>query len=195
MPGSPKKRTEREREAKKRLEVTARAHADEKAQALPRKRVCYTPELGAEVISLIANGIPIEDSTLNGAVLAPGIASRIGIHPSTFYDWQQQHPDFAESIARAREESAHRIADRLLALADAALAEPALANAVRVAADILKWQAGVRNPAMYGERQRIEIDAPMDLGEQLRRARERVIEPDYERLALASGGNEVPART
>ncbi len=180
MPGSPIKRAEKERQAKKRLEVAARAQADERARNLPRRRVCFTPELGEHIAGLVSNGVPIEDSTLNGAVLAPGVASRIGINPSTFYDWQQQHPDFAESIARARRESAHRIADRMLALADAALAEPALANAVRVAADILKWQASVRNPGMYGERQRIELHAQTDLGDRLRRAlaRERVIEHD-----------------
>ena len=174
MPGSPKKRAIQEREAKKRLELTAKAQADNRLQELPRARIRFTPELGEQIAGLIANGIPIEDSTLNGAVLAPGVASRIGIHPSTFYDWQQQHPDFGESIARARQESAHRIADRMLALADAALAEPTLANAVRVAADILKWQAGVRNPGIYGERQRIEIDAAPGLAEALAAARERV---------------------
>ena len=176
MPGSPKKRAIQEREAKKRLELTAKAQADERVQELPRARIRFTPELGEQIIGLIANGVPIEDSVLNGAVLAPGIASRIGIHPSTFYDWQQQHPDFSESIARARQESAHRIADRMLALADAALAEPTLANAVRVAADILKWQASVRHPAIYGERQRIEVDVADDLGAFLRESRQRVIE-------------------
>lgn len=170
------KRAVKEREAKKRLEITARAQADGKALALPRARVRFTPELGNEIAGLIANGVPIEDSVLKGVVLAPGIANRIGIHPSTFYDWKQQHPEFAENIARARTESAHRIADRMLALADAALAEPALANAVRVAADILKWQAAVRNPGMYGERQRVDVHAHLeDLGDRLRRARERVI--------------------
>ena len=72
----------------------------------------------------------------------------------------------------------------MLALAYAALAEPALANAVRVAADILKWQAGVRNPGIYGERQRIEIDTREDWGDRLRRARERVIEHGTEEPAL-----------
>ena len=185
MPGSPKKRAEREREATKRLEVTARTQADERTRELPKARIHFTPELGEHIAGLIANGVSIEDSVLNGAVLAPGIASRIGIHPATFYDWQQVHPDFAESIARARKESSHRIADRMLALADAALAEPALANAVRVAGDILKWQAQVRNPGVYGERQRIEIDVHTDLGERLRRAQERVIEHDNALPAIA----------
>lgn len=176
MPGSPKKRDIREREAKKRLELTAKAQADERLQELPLARIRFTPELGEKIAGLIANGIPVEDSTLNGAVLAPGIARRLGFNPATFYDWQQVHPEFGESIARARQESAHRIADRMLALADAALAEPTLANAVRVAADILKWQAGVRNPGIYGERQRIEIEAAPGLEAALRRTRERVIE-------------------
>jgi hypothetical protein len=184
MPGSPRKRSELEREAAKRLEVTARVQADERARELPKARINFTPDLGAQIAKLIANGVSIEDSTLNGAVLAPGIASRIGIHPGTFYDWQQQHPDFAEDIARARKESAHRIADRMLALADAALREPALANSVRVAADILKWQAQVRNPGTYGERQRIELNLPMDLGERLRRAKERLIEHESSRPVL-----------
>ena len=138
----------------------------------------YTQALADEIIGLISNGVAVEDSVLNGAVVSQGIATRMGIHPSTFYVWQQQYDDFREGIARAREESAHRIADRMLALADVALSEPALANAVRVAADILKWQAQVRNPGVYGERQRIELNVPMDLGDKLRRARERIIEHD-----------------
>jgi hypothetical protein len=176
MPGSPQKRDLQEREATKRLELTAKAQADEAAQKLPRARVRYSPTLGQEIALMIANGSPIEDSTLKGVVLSPGIASRIGIHPATFYEWQTRYPEFAEAVAHARQESSHRVADRMLALADAALAEPALANAVRVAADILKWQAAVRNPGIYGERQRIDVHTGDDLGERLRRAKERVID-------------------
>ncbi|MDW8468872.1 MAG: hypothetical protein RML56_07790 [Burkholderiales bacterium] len=39
----------------------------------------------------------------------------------------------------------------MLALADLALKQPELANAIRVAADILRWQAAVRNPRAYAE--------------------------------------------
>jgi hypothetical protein len=69
-----------------------------------------------------------------------------------------RHVELAQGIARAREESGHRIGDRMLGLADVALNEPAMANAVRVAANILKWQAQVRNPGSYGERRKIEAD-------------------------------------
>lgn len=175
MAGSPKKRAQLERESNKRLEIVAKEQADEQARTLPR-RGRFTPEIAAEIVGLIANGVPIEDVTLNGAVLGQGVASRLGIHPSTFYDWQQVHPSFGESIARARTESAHRIADRMLALADLALSDPVRANSVRVAADILKWQAQIRNPAIYGERHRIDIGPTADFGERLRRAQERAIE-------------------
>ena len=176
MPGSPRKRAMLESDAVKRLELTAKAQADEAAGKLPRARLRYTPTLAQEIAGMIASGIPIADSTLQGAVLSPGVARRIGIHPATFYEWQRKHPEFAEAVSLARDESSHRIADRMLALADAALSEPAMANAVRVAADILKWQAGVRNPGMYGDRQRIDIHTQSDLGERLRRARQRVID-------------------
>jgi hypothetical protein len=152
MPGSPQKRAIQEREAIRRVELTAQAQAKNTALRLPRSRVKFTQALADEIIGLISNGIAIEDSVLNGAVIAQGIASRMGIHPSTFYEWQQRHGEFADGIARAREESAHRIADRMLSLADVALSEPALANAVRVAGDILKWQAMVRNRRAYGDK-------------------------------------------
>jgi hypothetical protein len=44
----------------------------------------------------------------------------------------------------------------MLSLADVALSEPAMANAVRTSADILRWQAQVRNPNAYGERTKVE---------------------------------------
>jgi len=176
MPGSPKKRERLVRNAVKRMQLEGEVQP---AKAAGKVRVQYTPALGAEIASLIANGVPIDDSVLNGVVLAPGVATRIGIHPSTFYEWQSKHSEFAEAIARAREESAHRIADRMLALADAALAQPALANAIRVSTEILRWQAGVRNPAIYGERKRVEIAPSREFGEQLRKAQARVVEAEF----------------
>jgi hypothetical protein len=173
MAGSPKKRARKEQAAQKRLEIHARQQADEKALKLPR-RVRYTPKLSEEIKALIAAGIPIEDPVLNGVVISQGVATRLGISSRAIYDWQKEHPELAQGIARAREESGHRIADRLLALADVALREPAMANAVRVAADILRWQAMVRNPGSYGERHKVEaavttIHEPMDYMEMARR--------------------------
>jgi len=98
MAGSPKKRAIQERDAIKRIEVTAQLQAKEQTLEFPKARVKYTDGLGAEIVGLISNGIPIEDSVLNGAVVSPGNASRMGIHSSTFYQWQQLYSDFAEGI-------------------------------------------------------------------------------------------------
>jgi hypothetical protein len=75
--GHPKKRAVKELEAKKRMEILARQQADEKTLKLPR-RVRYSSKLAEEIANLIAAGIPIEDSVLNGAVIAPGVATRLG---------------------------------------------------------------------------------------------------------------------
>jgi hypothetical protein len=88
LAGSPKKRALKEQAAQKRLEVLARQQADEKALKLPR-RVRYTSRLGEEIKALIAAGIPIEDSVLNGAVISPGVATRLGVSSRSIWDWQK----------------------------------------------------------------------------------------------------------
>jgi hypothetical protein len=150
MAGSPKKRARQEQAALKELQLKGQAVNREEAAKLPRVR--YTPEMARNACDLIVSGLPIEDSVLNGIVIAQGVATTLKIHPSTFWDWQKEHKEFAESIARAREESAHRIADRIQQLADVALKDPAMANSVRVAADILKWSAMVRNRKEFGDK-------------------------------------------
>ena len=133
------------------MQAKAQAQSLEQADAAPRHRK-YTPELGEEIAGMVASGIAIDDAVCAGAVVMPGIATRLGIHPSTFYEWLKRYPEFSESVARAREESAHRISDKMMALADVALADPTWANACRAAADIYKWQAAVRNRAYYGDK-------------------------------------------
>ena len=91
------------------------------------------------------------------------------------------------SDACERWRASNRMADRMLSLADVALSEPALANAVRVASDILKWSAMVRNRRTYGDQQRLEVNIGSDLGERLRRARSRVIEHENEQPSTAIG--------
>lgn len=53
-----------------------------------------------------------------------------------------------------------------------------MANAVRVAGDLLKWQAAVRHPQIYGERQRIEVDHTIDFAARLMEARARILDHD-----------------
>jgi len=184
--GSPKKRQRREREAVKRLEIISKVKAEKRARKLPRRK--YSPDIAREIVNLIASGVPIVDSTLMGVVIDKGVASQLKIHPSTIYEWQNQHPELAENIARARVESAHQLADRMLALANVALRDPVMANSVRVAGDILKWSAEVRNRFAYGESKRIELHATSELAERLRRARARTGQADGLRVIEGQGG-------
>lgn len=173
MAGSPKKRARKEREAAKRLQLTTMAKADERLQKLGRPST-FNQSKAEKIIELVACGVPIEDGVALGKVIKKGIASRLKVHPATIYRWQRAVPAFGEDIARARGEASHRIADRQLALADVALSDPVLANACRVAADILRWQAEIRNPHDYGEKKRLELHvSDGNLAERLRRARER----------------------
>jgi hypothetical protein len=126
---------------------------------------------------MIADGTPIDDTKVGDGVVLHGVASKAGVSATTIYRWQLQRPDFAEKIKQAREESGHRHADQVQALSQLALDQPAMAQAVKVASDNLKWLAMVRNRQFYSESRRIDLEVNVgDLGERLRRAKERVIE-------------------
>ena len=152
MAGTPIRRARREAAAMAAIEGKALQQAKEREQAEPRPKVEYSEELRDEIAALIADGTPIDDLQVNGAVLRQGIASRIGITTRELYAWQTTYPDLADAVTKAREESADRIADRKLALADVALSDPALANAVRVAGAELEWAAKIRNRGVYGDK-------------------------------------------
>jgi hypothetical protein len=137
------------------------------------ERTEYTPELGERIAELIADGTPLEDTKVNGSVVVIGVCSQVGASRRTIYRWQKAHTEFAEAVNDARTESSHRLADRINALAQLALDQPTLAQAVKVAAELYKWSAATRNPETYGARQDLHIHDSPDLGERLRRAKER----------------------
>jgi hypothetical protein len=169
----PERRKRRERAAREALSNNAAAL---EAQRISVERTKYTPELGEQIAELIADGIALDDVKVGNDVAVLGVCSRVGVAAMTIYRWQKAHGDFAESIREARIESSHRLADRLNSLAQLALDQPALANAVRVSGDLLKWSAGVRNPESYSERKNLHISTAPDLADKLRRATARVID-------------------
>jgi hypothetical protein len=172
MAGMPKRRARRESEARQAIADKA---ASTKAEMLPmHTNTKYSQELAGEIISLVASGVPMDDTLIGADIAVKGIASRVGVSPGTIYSWQKKYPDFDAAIRTAREESAHRFADQIVSLAGIAMDNPAMANATRVAGDLLKWSAMVRNRQYYSESKRIDIDTPSDLGDRLRRAGERM---------------------
>jgi hypothetical protein len=119
----------------------------------------YSRETADEIIWLITDGEAIEDTVVGDGVIKKGIGSLVGVSPRTIYRWQKEKQDFALEVELARQESSHRLADRIRSLADVALDQPNMANAVRVAVDALKWSAMVRNRAHYGDKSEVALKA------------------------------------
>lgn len=69
---------------------------------------------------------------------------------TTFWRWLNEFPAFKEAYERARQMQADVHADRMLGFVDEVIKTPSKAGAIRVAADILRWQAEVRDPKKYG---------------------------------------------
>lgn len=70
----------------------------------------------------------------------------------TWMIWLIDHPEIKQMYEQAREMAADAHADKLLMLAEKAENKPKDAPGIKVAADILKWQAEVKNPDRYGKR-------------------------------------------
>jgi hypothetical protein len=136
----PKRRARREAEAKERYQQLAQQQS-----VPPIGDVEYNGDVKQRIVELLASGTPIDDVTVNGAVVSQGIASSIGVAPGTIYRWQREDDELASGMAKAREEFTNRICDKKLALADFALKDPTMANAIRVAGDLLEDVLKVRN--------------------------------------------------
>lgn len=93
------------------------------------------------IIEGVAMGNSLKKSLHDAGPLAPT--------PTTFWRWMEQYPEVGASYQRALQFQASMNADLMLDLAHEALATPAKAPAIRVAVDILKWHAEMRDPALY----------------------------------------------
>jgi hypothetical protein len=91
------------------------------------------------------------------------VSEALGVDDCTFYDWQHQFPTFSEDVARARKQAAQAKVDRAQVLAEAAAANPGergeLARGAAVAIGHLQWFAERIDPATYGQRSALAIDA------------------------------------
>src|SRR5262245_1670737 len=103
----------------------------------------YTPELGAEIARRIAEGMSFRTIAKDKGM--PGLR--------TLVDWQNNHPQFALMLDRARELRADRrveqISDYCKQVVDGTL-DP---NRGKVAIDGLKWLASRENWMRYGDKQ------------------------------------------
>ena len=116
------------------------------------KRIEYSKEIAEQICELVALNTPIQHiAKMEDMPCA-----------KTIYNWLQRHDDFRRQMEVARGFQADYQADEMLTLLKELDEKPNQAHAIRVKADILRWQAGVRAPRKYGElvRQQISVEAP-----------------------------------
>jgi hypothetical protein len=120
----------------------------------------YTPEIGEEVCSLIAEG-----KTLNQ--VAEILSTQgVGVNRRTLLRWVDTHPAFAVGYAKAQQMQADWDADEIRDMIRRVIGplkegEDRLHHQdARLAIDALKWTASRRNPKKYGDK--VEVDTPAD---------------------------------
>lgn len=78
--------------------------------------------------------------------------------PQTVLRWTREDAEFRSAYTRAREEGADCMVERIIDLADDAIAaDPASVPGIRQATENLKWAAGKFRPKMYGDKISQEI--------------------------------------
>jgi hypothetical protein len=112
----------------------------------------YVEETAQRVLESVEQAIPLADyAEFPGAPTRPGACTLAGLPYWAFRRWCEGRAELRAALARAREIAADTLADRHLHLAQVALETPRMSDAVRVAAEILRWQASIRNRATYGD--------------------------------------------
>lgn len=82
---------------------------------------------------------------------------------STVYLWLTNSAAFSEMYARAKDESADRMVDDMLDIADNKAFDKDTAAAAKVQIDTRKWIASKLKPQKYGDKQQIEISGELKI--------------------------------
>ncbi len=107
----------------------------------------YTSTIAAEICRRIAEGEPLVKICRDPAM--PAYRTVLG--------WRVTNDEFAQLYARAREDAADTLADRICELAERVEKGELDAHAGRTAIDALKWVAAKLKPKVYGERSHLEV--------------------------------------
>lgn len=104
---------------------------------MSKRRAHYCVRIANALCEKIALG-----NSLKGALDAVG---PLAPTMPTFWRWLDEFPEFRVKYERARQMQGDVLADEILDMAKLVIEKPSLASAVRVASDILMWQAGIRD--------------------------------------------------
>lgn len=114
----------------------------------------YVARTGDMICEHIALGATLEEALEKVGYLAPS--------EKNFWKWIDQNEDFRAKYERARQMQADKHADQMLQMSRDVLRAPKAAAAYRVAIDILKWQAEVKNRSRYGSKGEQKAVTPLD---------------------------------
>jgi terminase small subunit-like protein len=119
-----------------------------------KRRAHYVVRIANAICEKIALGNTLKQALYEVGPLAPTMPM--------FWRWINEYPEFKDNYERARQMQGDIHADQMLELAQDALRTPSKATAIRVATDILKWQAEIRDPKRYGPKLQHEVkEAPL----------------------------------
>ena len=133
---------------------------------MAKRKAHYCERIADRICEYIAEGDSLVTALRKTGPLAPGLA--------TFWKWQADMPEFRTKYELARQMQAEMHADRMTDLAARVLETPSMAPAIRVAADLLKWNAEMRDPAKYSPKAAQEHKAPPKTLKQMRDEVERL---------------------
>ena len=108
---------------------------------MTRRAAHYTARIGNDICMYIALGYSLEGALAKVGYLAPTMP--------TVWRWLTEHADFKERYEQARQMQADSLADKTIDMVASVLKDPKNAAAYRLAADIYKWHAGIRNGKTY----------------------------------------------
>lgn len=112
---------------------------------MTKRAAHYTARVANDICTQIALGKTLKQALEIVGWLAPTM--------TTVWRWLDEHQDFREKYERARQMQADVHADDMLEMASQVLDVKGLGTVpsrYKVAADILKWQAEIRNRERYG---------------------------------------------
>lgn len=107
------------------------------------RKAHYTTRIAKRLCEHIALGATL-DQALKREPLGPSIPQ--------FWRWLDEYPEFRAMYERARSLQAELAEDAIMEMAKRVLEQPKFAPAFKVASDILRWQAEIRNADRYGQK-------------------------------------------
>jgi hypothetical protein len=126
----------------------------------------YTERISKMICEHVATGEGLKSALKKIGTLAPSV--------NAVWKWIEEYPEFRASYDRALQMQANMHADRIVELAEEALTTPSKAAAIRVATDIYKWNAEMRDPAKYSPKAPQEVKQPPKSVDEMRAEIERL---------------------